>query len=260
MHDNTAITLKNLSIGYVRNRHILPVADVINATLHRGEFVALMGSNGTGKSTLLRTISAFQAPLGGSIIYPDGSSEARNASDLSRMIAVVLTDNNHTYSMPVHEVVALGRTPYTGFTGRLSNADRAVVENAMELAGISRLAMRDINTLSDGERQKVMIAKALAQETPVIILDEPTAFLDFGSKIQLFRSLKQLASKQNKAIIVSTHDISPALRLADKIWLLHEGRLHCGSVKELAEEGTLQKFIDNDGIRYDKEHNMVEII
>lgn len=260
MHDKRAITLKNLLIGYIRNRQIMAVADAINATLNMGEFVALIGCNGTGKSTLLRTISAFQKPLGGSITYPDGSSEVRKASELSRQIAVVLTDNNRAHSMLVHEVVALGRTPYTGFTGRLSNADKAIVESAMKQIGISHLAMRDISTLSDGERQKAMIAKALAQETPVIILDEPTAFLDFGSKIQLFRSLKQLASKQKKAIIVSTHDISPALRLADRIWLLHDRQLHCGSVKELADEGTLQKFIDSDGIRYDKEHNRVEII
>ena len=232
----------------------------INTSLKHGEFVALIGANGAGKSTLLRTISAFQEPLEGTITYPDGSNIKRKASDLSTQLAVVLTNNSNIRGMKVREIVALGRMPYTNAFGRIRTIDNDSIDYAIELVGIKHLAERRIETLSDGERQKAMIAKALAQETPVIILDEPTAFLDFGSRVQLLRMLKELAHKNNKAILVSTHDLELALQTADKLWLIHNNNMHTGNTIELAEKGILQTFIEDKGIRYNSEHNRIELI
>ncbi len=254
-----AIVLRDLKIGYTHNRIQKPVMGSINTTLYTGEFVALIGKNGAGKSTLLRTLSAFQQPLSGTITYPDGISTLRTAKELSTMIAVVLTDNSSIYNLSVYEVVALGRTPYTNFMGRRRKHDEDVIEQAMTRMNIQHLANRNISTLSDGERQKVMIAKALAQETEVIILDEPTAFLDFSSRIQLFRQLKQLAAETGKSVLVSTHDLELVLKIADRLWLIHNNQLHTGRVEELATD-VLSEFINNDGITYNIQQNCIELV
>lgn len=260
MKNKEAIILRDVEIGYTHNRLKKPVMGVIDATLYSGELVALIGRNGAGKSTLLRTLSAFQPPLSGTITYPDGVSAVRTARELSTMLAVVLTDNSGIYNLSVHEVVALGRTPYINFMGYKRKHDKEIIEQAMQRMNILHLADRNISTLSDGERQKVMIAKALAQETSVIMLDEPTAFLDFDSRIQLFRQLKQLAKETGKTILVSTHDLEQVLQIADRLWLIHNDRLHTGTVVELAESGVLSGFIDGDGIRYNVSKNRIELI
>jgi iron complex transport system ATP-binding protein len=137
--------------------------------------------------------------------------------------------------------------------------DNAVVDDAMDIMGISSFAGRKLSTLSDGERQKCMIAKALAQETSLILLDEPTAFLDFGSKINLFRTLKKLTREKQKAILVSTHDIELAIKFADRLWLLSDGVLNEGSIENLSDSGNMQRFLDCDGVVYDKAKNRIEI-
>ena len=260
MNKEAAITLENLEIGYTHNRKKTPIMGALNATLYKGEFVALIGKNGAGKSTLLRTLSAFQTPLAGTITYPDGKNHQRKASELSTILAVVLTDNNSINNMTVREVVALGRTPYNNFLGYNRKRDEEIIDKAIERMGISSLAQRNISTLSDGERQKTMIAKALAQETPIILLDEPTSFLDFNSRIQLFRELKKLASDTRKAILVSTHDLELILQIADRIWLIHKNKMFNGSIKELSANGILTKFIDNEGIHYNTSNNRIEIV
>jgi iron complex transport system ATP-binding protein len=254
-----SIKLDKLSIGYTHNRQQRPVMSVFDAMLESGEFIALIGANGAGKSTLLRTLSAFQDPLSGTITYPDGKSHRRKASELATQMAVVLTDNRSINNLTVREVVALGRVPYTNFIGYERKNDEMKIARAMHYVDISHLAQRSIETLSDGERQKCMIAKALAQETPVILLDEPTSFLDFGSKVQLFRLLRNLAHEEKKAILISTHDIELALQLTDKLWLIHNGDIYTGSVDELVEKGILQEFIENEGIHYNVATNRIEI-
>ncbi|MBQ6694984.1 MAG: ABC transporter ATP-binding protein [Bacteroidaceae bacterium] len=254
-----ALTLEHLSVGYTHNRHNVPIMGVINAELAGGELVALIGANGAGKSTLLRTLSGFMPPLGGSITYPDGKPGIRTASELSTQLSVVLTGNGNIHGLTVREVVALGRTPYTGFLGRRRRHDDDIVERAMEQVNISHLAHRRIDALSDGERQKAMIAKALTQETPVMILDEPTAFLDFGSRVELFRLLQKSAHHDGKAVLVSTHDIELALQLADKLWLIHQRCLYSGSVDELVDNGIFLKFIEADGIHYNIAEKKIEI-
>ena len=254
-----AIVLNKLSIGYTHNRQQMPIMGVIDATLQCGELVALIGSNGAGKSTLLRTLSSFQEPLGGSITYPDGKNIRRTAADLSTQLAVVLTGNNNIHSLTVREVVAMGRSPYTNFLGYIRAHDKEVIDQAMEMVNITHLADRRIETLSDGERQKAMIAKALAQETPVIMLDEPTAFLDFSSRVQLFRLLQKLAHEAGKAILVSTHDLELVLQLVDKVWLIHDKEMYSGIIDELVSNGRLKAFIDCDGIEYNANLNRIEV-
>ena len=169
----------------------------------------------------------------------------------------MLTSKPDIQNMSAREMVALGRSPYTGFWGSLGDEDNRIVDKALEMVGISELGNRMIDTLSDGERQKVMIAKALAQQTPVIYLDEPTAFLDFPSKVEMMRLLRSLARETGKIIFLSTHDVSMALQIADNVWLMEKQgdnsrTLTIGSPHALAENGTLPRFIEGEGIFFDR--------
>lgn len=258
MHD-TVLSLENLTIGYRNGRKAKVVADGINASLRRGELVALVGRNGAGKSTLLRTLSAYIPPLGGNVRYRNGDVSAMTNNDIAKHISVVLTENVRT-AINVRDLVSLGRTPYTNFVGYLTRKDRAAVDKAMDVMGIVHLEQRTIDTLSDGERQKCMVAKALAQETPLLLLDEPTAFLDFGSKVSLYRKLVSLARENGKAILVSTHDLELAVRLADRMWILGGGKLSEGCVEELSASGALRELIGDAGIRYDNKEKRIEIL
>lgn len=252
------LTISNASVGYRNGKRTVLVVDGIDASLQSCELVALIGRNGAGKSTLLRTLSAFQKPLSGTVKCDGKDITELSPNDIAKELAVVLTSTEPA-PLTVRELVSLGRTPYTNFLGRLTAEDDAVVDRAVELMGISRFKDRMLATLSDGERQKCMIAKAIAQETSLILLDEPTAFLDFGSKVALFRTLKKLAKEQRKAILVSTHDVELAIRFADKLWLLADGTLSEGSADTLSDNGALQRFIDSDGVVYDKENKRIEI-
>ena len=179
----TTIRLRDLSIGYPDKHNTKRVAEHLNASIHSGELTCLLGTNGVGKSTLLRTLSAFQPPLGGTIDLLDRPLSTYDDRQLATVIGVVLTEKSDIRNMTVEELVGLGRSPYTGFWGTLKEGDRKIVHEAIARVRIEPLTQRMVHTLSDGERQKVMIAKALAQETPIIFLDEPTAFLDFTSKV-----------------------------------------------------------------------------
>ena len=234
------ITLENLSIGYTSKNNRKVVAEGINATLNDSELTCLIGPNGIGKSTLLRTLSAFQPPLEGSITIDGKRLETLSDKEVSRLIGVVLTTKPDVQNITVTELVGLGRSPYTGFWGTLNEKDSEIVEESIAKTGITHLAERMIQTLSDGERQKVMIAKALAQQTPVIYLDEPTAFLDYPSKVDMLMLLRQLAHDTGKTIFLSTHDLELALQLADRLWLLSAATsLEVGTPEELAATGSL---------------------
>ena len=239
--------LQHLSTGY-GSRVVTPD---INASLEPGELTSLLGPNGVGKSTLLRTLSTFLPPLNGEIVLQGRPLSTLSPTELSRLIGVVLTERPDVQNMTVHDMVSMGRSPYTGFWGRLRQEDEQFVCEAMQLTGITSLEHRMFNTLSDGERQKVMIAKVLAQQTPVILLDEPTAFLDFPSKVDMMRLLRRLAHDMQKIIFLSTHDVEMALQLSDRLWIMHPGEVVIGSPAELSENGELSRFIQVDGIRFD---------
>ena len=268
-----SVVLQNLSIGYVTKDSRKVVATGLNATINSGELTCLLGRNGIGKSTLLRTLSAFQPALDGDISialtsplelarFPQKDlSPLTSLSDkqLSRIIGIVLTEKPDVQNMTIEELVGMGRSPYTGFWGTLDAEDEKIVRDAIRLVGIEVLQGRMVHTLSDGERQKVMIAKALAQQTPIIYLDEPTAFLDFPSKVEMMQLLRRLAAEEQKTIFLSTHDVELSLQLADKIWLMEPEQLSVGTPAELAAEGVLSRFIEHDGIVFDKDSLTIHI-
>lgn len=209
----TAITTNRLTVGYRGHR----VVEDISLSLPCGRLVCLLGPNGAGKSTLLRTLCGFQPPIEGTVTISGSDITAMSAAEVARLVSVVLTDRPLTPSLTAAEMVGMGRAPYTGFWGRLSDEDRRLVSEAMQTVGIAPLATRRMGRLSDGERQKVMIAKALAQHTPVIVLDEPTAFLDYPSKVAVMKTLARLAHDEGKTILMSTHDLELAAQLGDEL-------------------------------------------
>lgn len=209
----TAITTNRLTVGYRGHR----VVEDISLSLPCSRLVCLLGPNGAGKSTLLRTLCGFQPPIAGTVTISGSDITIMSAAEVARLVSVVLTDRPLTPSLTAAEMVGMGRAPYTGFWGRLSDDDRRLVSEAMQTVGIAPLATRRMGQLSDGERQKVMIAKALAQHTPVIVLDEPTAFLDYPSKVAVMKTLARLAHDEGKTILMSTHDLELAAQLGDEL-------------------------------------------
>lgn len=254
------IHIENLCIGYPGKGDVKVVARDICAGINSGELTCLLGANGVGKSTLLRTLSAFQPRLSGEICIEGKDISSYTDKQLSKVISVVLTEKCDIRNMSVVELVGLGRSPYTGFWGTLSKEDKAVVDHAIELVGISHLTHRMVHTLSDGERQKVMIAKALAQETPVIYLDEPTAFLDFPSKVEMMQLLHLLSRQTDKTIFLSTHDLELALQIADKIWLMDKvNGVTIGTPEDLSLNGSLSCFFARKGIVFDLETGLFRV-
>jgi len=260
MSPRNAITIENLAIGYRRHRDSKKVAEGLTASVRSGRLSCLLGENGIGKSTLLRTLSGFQPPLRGSIRLMDRPLESYSIRELSHTLAVVLTERCDLANMTARELVGMGRSPYTDFWGRLRKEDRQIVDEAIERVGIASLTERMVQTLSDGEKQKVMIAKALAQQTPVIFLDEPTAYLDFPSKVEIMQLLHRLTRETGRTIFLSTHDVELALQLADCLWILRrrEG-LQTGTPEDLSLDGTLQRLFPDRGVRFDAERGVFRI-
>ena len=257
------IELRSLVVGYRSGKTTRPLNHPATEEAPCGTLTCLIGSNGAGKSTLLRTIGGFQPPIGGEVRVAGQSVDGMAPRRRAELMAVVLTDRPNISCTTVSEMVALGRAPYTGFWGRLGDSDREAVERALRLVDIEALAGRAVASLSDGERQKVMIAKALAQQTPVILLDEPTAFLDYPSKVETMLLLRRLARDEHKAVLLSTHDLELALQTADRLWLMQKaadgtgsgscdtGTLTGGTPRELAASGAISRFVDRDHVAFD---------
>lgn len=246
------LTTKNLAVGYRNGKRITEVLTHINVSLYAGELVCLLGANGIGKSTLLRTISGVQSPLSGMIEINGRDLTAYSSKELSRLVGIVYTDRTLAGALTVEELVSLGRQPYTGFFGRLDEDDRQVVADAIESVGMSHKAHDYVATLSDGERQKAMIARALAQETPIIILDEPTAFLDVASRIETMQLLRNLAQSQQKAVLLSTHDVGLSLPLTDRLWLVtNDATVIEGTTQQFIENGALNDLFPNRNVAFD---------
>ena len=231
------ITLKNLVVGYPDGRHTRQLNHAANEEARDGMLTCLIGANGAGKSTLLRTIAGFQLPLEGTVLLGGDDVRALSPRQRAERMAVVLTDRPDVMCTTVWEMVATGRAPFTGFWGRLSGKDRNIVTRSLRLVGIEWMADRTVASLSDGERQKVMIAKALAQQTPVILLDEPTAFLDYPSRVEVMQLLLNIAHEEHKTVLLSTHDLDLALHTADRIWLFEKERGEKKEEEEEEEEG-----------------------
>ena len=256
-----SIELNNLTTGYNTKKGPKAIASGLNATLESGEMTCLLGPNGAGKSTLLRTLAAFQPTLGGTVTVMGRELGQYTSKELAQVVSVVLTDNSDIKNMNAEEVVAMGRSPYTGFWGKLNEKDKTIVKKCLHWVGIEDLADRKMQTLSDGERQKVMIAKAIAQETPVILLDEPTAYLDYPSKIAMMLLLHRLAKALKKTVFMSTHDLEHALQVADQVWLLDkELGLTAGLPEDLSLDGSIERYFSRKDMQYDRESCTFSII
>lgn len=245
----------NLTIGYRKGKETMPILSGLNIALQRGSLVALVGANGIGKSTLLRSITGNQQPLNGYVELDGRPFDEVSKKELSRLLSIVNTDRTQAGGLTVRELVLLGRQPYTGFLGILDAEDRRIVAESMESAGIAHKADSFVAEVSDGERQKTMIAKALAQSTPIIILDEPTAFLDVESRMETMLLLHRLAHEHDKAILLSSHDLSQSIMLADELWIItHDRRFLSGNTEELVLSGAMNDIFASNNITFDMVH------
>jgi len=258
---SSLLATQQLAIGYKNaGQTTATVLAGINVTLHPGELTCLIGPNGAGKSTLMRTLAGMQAPLAGRVTLGQDALHRLPPAQVAKQLAVVLTERVEVGNLSAYALVALGRHPYTDWRGRLHEQDEKVIRHALTTVGAAHLAARPLTHLSDGERQKVMIARALAQEPEVLILDEPTAFLDLPRRVEIMQLLHTLARESNRAILLSTHDLDLALRMADRLWLLPTGGpLTVGLPEELALNGTLAATFRGEGVEFDNEQGAFKV-
>lgn len=253
---------RDLSIGYRGARRApFVVAKDISLSLGAGELVCLIGPNGAGKSTLLRTLAGIQSALSGAALLGGDDVFTLDPRELARRLSVVLTERVDVGNLSAYGLVALGRHPYTDWTGQLSPHDEQIVRWAIEIVGARHLAVRPVSELSDGERQKAMIARALAQEPLVMILDEPTAFLDLPNRVEVMRVLRHLSRTTNRAILLSTHDLDLALRSADRIWLMaRDGTMQVGAPEDLVLNGAFEAAFHSEGVVFDQQTGAFKIL
>jgi len=242
---------KDLAIGYTAKKKLSVIADEINIKLKKHQLVALLGKNGIGKSTLLRTLTKVQPKLAGEIILKEKNLEEISSRHLSQKISLVLTERIPDSNLTVYELIALGRQPYTNWIGTLTDQDRSFINFAIDNTKIRNLIQKKYYELSDGQLQKVMIARALAQNTEIIILDEPTAHLDVHHKIEVFNLLQTLVKKFKKTVILSTHEVQLALQHADELWLMNDKQFTYGNTHDLIADGELSSLFDSQLIQFD---------
>ncbi|MCU0482069.1 MAG: ABC transporter ATP-binding protein [Anaerolineae bacterium] len=246
----TLIT-SDLTIGYAppRKPHIV-VAAGLHLTLQAGQLTCLIGRNGVGKSTLMRTLAGIQKPLTGVVSLNGASIHSLSPIELARAVAIVLTEPIAPSQMRGTDLVALGRHPYTDWAGRLSEHDLERVRWAIHAVDGTHLADLPISEMSDGSRQRLLVARALAQETDLILLDEPTAFLDVVSRAEMMSLLKHLAHSTGRAVLVSTHDLDLALQMTDSLWVMDKGVVHVGTAHELAHNGVLGRTFRSERVQF----------
>lgn len=249
------IRFQSLSLGY--GSRIL--IDSLSATVKSGELTALVGRNGTGKSTLLRAITGLGERIGGDILLGDKPIDSLSTAELATMVAFVTTDKVRIANLRCRDVVALGRAPYTNWIGRMQEQDEEIVMRSMELVGMSDYADKTMDRMSDGECQRIMIARALAQQTPIILLDEPTAFLDMPNRYELCTLLQRLAHEEQKCILFSTHELDIALALCDSIALISPPQLHLLPTEEMVKSGYIEKLFTSGIVNFDPTTRSVSI-
>lgn len=249
------ILFDKLKLGY-GSRVLI---DGLSSHIEGGTLTALVGRNGTGKSTLLRAIVGLQELLGGDIRLQGRSVGDLTSAELAQMVAFVTTDKVRIANLKCRDVVALGRAPYTNWIGRMQEQDRQIVEQSLEMVGMAAFADKTMDQMSDGECQRVMIARALAQQTPIILLDEPTAFLDMPNRYELCILLGRLAHQYSKAILFSTHELDIALELCDKVALISPPTLHILPTEEMIRSGYVEQLFSNEVMTFDAEQRRVRV-
>jgi iron complex transport system ATP-binding protein len=249
--EKNIVETKNLCIGFPgRKKQEKLIFGNINLQVSEGELVALLGANGAGKSTLLRSLVKLQSPLSGEIFLFGRETGSFSRGRLARKVGFVSTEIIQVNNLSVYDLVALGRYPHTGWTGRLTGIDGKKVDEAIEMVGLGNFRHRNINRLSDGERQRAMIARTLAQDTDLIILDEPTAFLDLPNRYEIVHLLHRLAKERKKTIIFSTHDLAIAIQEADRLWLMLNEVVVQGAPEDLILAGSFGRLFENSNLKF----------
>ncbi|NRS89353.1 iron complex transport system ATP-binding protein [Flavobacterium sp. 7E] len=250
---STILCTSNLSIGYKTKNNNTVIAQNLNLNFNEGKLIALIGANGIGKSTLLKTLTGIQKPLAGKVTINGANIHKMNPALLALNLSVVLTEKLPPSNLTVFELVALGRQPYTNWIGKLSPTDIAKVNEAMELSQITHLANKKHYEISDGQLQKVLVARALAQDSPIIILDEPTTHLDLLHKVALFKLLKKLTQETNKCILFSTHDIDMAIQLSDEMILMTPEKISQDIPCNFIQDGSFNRLFQDENIVFDSQ-------
>lgn len=238
----------DVTLGY---KNCKPILENLSLEIPSGELIAIVGRNGVGKSTLLRLLAAGGRPIKGDIMIDDQSIFSMSSNRLAEEIAFVTTENIRVEHLSVRDVVSFGRAPYTNWVGDMSEQDRAITNQAIQSVGVEQLADVGIDRLSDGERQRVMIARAIAQQSSIILLDEPSAFLDLPNRYQIVMLLRQIAHQGQKTVIFSSHDLATAIRLSDRIWIMSPGKMTCGTPKELMANRSFDTIFEGTPLRFD---------
>lgn len=251
--NKTILTTTSLSIGYHSKREHHVIAENLNLNLDAGQLISLVGANGIGKSTLLRTITGIQKPLKGAIFLNEKNIHDFNALELAKHLSLVLTDKLPQSNLTVFELIALGRQPYTNWLGKLTEEDYEKINQAIALTHIEHLVNKKHHEISDGQLQIVLIARALAQDTPLIILDEPTTHLDLFHKVSVFKLLKKLSQETDKCILFSTHDIDLAIQLSDDMIVMTEEIVIQDQPCNLISKGIFDTLFKDENLLFDKE-------
>ena len=249
------IELKELTLGYGQRT----LLEMVNARMTSGQLIALLGRNGAGKSTLLRAMMGLEKPQSGEIILQGKKIASLKPEKLARNISFVTTDKVRIANLRCKDVVSMGRAPYTNWIGQLRPEDEMRVDTAIQLVGMSAYAETTMDKMSDGECQRIMIARALAQDTPVILLDEPTAFLDLPNRYELCLLLKRLAQEEDKCILFSTHDLDIALSLCDSIMLIDNPHMYTLPTPEMVASGHIERLFRNESVTFDAQNMRVRI-
>jgi len=240
------LTTQQLTIGYSRKGKTDVIQSGLDLQLRAGELVCLIGPNGSGKSTLLRTLTGLQKPLSGKTLIDGKEIIKLKQLEKALLIALVLTERIEIENATVYNLVSLGRHPHSNWWGNITDEEDAIIREAIEMVHLSHKIHQNINELSDGERQRAMIAKALAQDTPIIMLDEPTAHLDLPNRVEIMLLLHRLAHKTDKAILLSTHELDLALQAADRIWLMSADKgVKCGVPEDLVFNGSFNRAFES---------------
>lgn len=254
--DGSLLKIENLVTGYrqgKRNEIILHRS--LNLELFPGELICMLGPNGAGKSTLLRTIIGFEKSFCGKIYFSGVQSDHINIKEIARLVSVVLTDKIDDAYLSAYEVISSGRYPYGNFLGQLTVQDKIIVEVAIKLIGVEKYTKNYFHQLSDGEKQKVMIARAIAQDTPLIFLDEPIAYVDSPSKVAIMNIIRTLSTKHKKGVLLATHDLDAALKFADRIWLIGKNGMNVlDKPQNLVDKGKINLFFDQDDVVFNKKN------
>ncbi|MEM9675230.1 MAG: ABC transporter ATP-binding protein [Bacteroidota bacterium] len=250
-----------LTVGYQTKRTILELEKDLNITIHNGELVCLIGPNGCGKSTLMRTIAGLQKPLRGDTFIAEVDVKKMKPHQYAKLLSLVLTDKMQVGGLTVMDLVSVGRYPYTNYFAKLRRSDHEIIQRSLDSVHLNDYKDRFFNELSDGEKQRVLIAKALAQDTPLIMLDEPTAHLDLPTRVEIMNILKRLAKETNKAIFLSTHELDLALQTADTIWLMHrEENLRSGAPEDMVLSGMFERVFKSNAFRFDKRSGAFKVV